>query len=42
MVYLDDILVLSNTIDEHLHNLETALVALDSADFKLNLKKLSY
>src|SRR5215469_1090117 len=39
MVYLDDILVLSDTVDDHLRNLENVLIALDTAGFKIKPQK---
>src|SRR5215469_8698931 len=39
MVYLDDILVLGNSFNKHLENLEKVLVALDAAGFKIKPQK---
>src|SRR5215469_16405829 len=39
MVYLDDILVMSETVEEHLVNLEMVLIALQAAGFKIKPQK---
>lgn len=39
MVYLDDIIILSKTFDEHIQNLEQVFERLKTANLKMNPKK---
>lgn len=39
MVYLDDIIILSKTFEEHIENLRQVFERLKSANLKMNLKK---
>ncbi|CAK1578770.1 unnamed protein product [Parnassius mnemosyne] len=41
LVYLDDIIIVGRTFEEHLQNLERVLVKIHSANLKLSLKKYS-
>ena len=41
LVYLDDVLVLGRTFDQHLENLDSVLQAIDKAGLKLKLSKCS-
>jgi hypothetical protein len=42
LVYLDDIIVFSKTIDEHIINLKTIFSLLEKAHLKLNLNKCKF
>ncbi len=42
LVYLDDVLVLGRTFDQHLENLDSVLQAIDKAGLKLKLSKCSF
>ena len=39
LVYLDDVLIFSNSLEEHLQHLDTALTMLESNDIRLRLQK---
>jgi len=40
IVYLDDILIASNTREEHIEHLEFVLTKLRQAGFRINMKKM--
>lgn len=42
LVYVDDVLILANSIDEALENLREVLLTLTSAGFSINLKKSTF
>ena len=42
LVYLDDIIVFSKTIDEHINNLKTIFSLLEKAHLKLKLNKCKF
>ena len=42
LVYLDDVMVMGHSFDEHLNNLEEVLGRLKNANLKLNLKKNAF
>ncbi|CAK1586344.1 unnamed protein product [Parnassius mnemosyne] len=41
LVYLDDIIIVGRTFEEHLHKLERVLMKIQSANLKLSPKKCS-
>ncbi len=42
MIYLDDIIIFSQTMDEHLQHMRKVLEALQQAGLKLKLKKCEF
>lgn len=42
LVYLDDIIILSKTFDEHINNLREVFLRLQKAILKMNTKKCTF